>query len=224
MKKKFVLLFLAVILAFTFCGCKNKQQNPLYQKVSHLRQQLYQGSDQDFIVKAVYGFREVEPINDAKVNDKAYYLTFRLLDKELEQITYTLTFDFNGKTYQDTFKLNPVADCITAEIQVDNFNQESFSVCISYGENNKVITMNSIVPKGVISYQKALDCLYEKQRPLVDAYTDNQGNFNAELFVKIIVKDSKPFWYVAIASGNNNLKALLIDGFSGEILAVRQIF
>ena len=224
MKKKLVLIILSVLIALTFSGCKNKAQNPLYQKVSDLRCQIYHGSDEDFIIKAVYGFREITPTNDAKVSNRAYYLTFRLLDKELEQITYTLSVDFNNKTYQDTFKLNPVADCVTAEIQVDNFNLESFAVCISYGENKAVITMNSILPKNVITYQKALDCLYEKQRPLIDAYTDGQGNFNAELHVRVIVKNDKPYWYVAIASGNDNLKALLIDGFSGEILAIRQIF
>ena len=179
MKKKLILIFLSVILALTFCGCKNKTQNPLYQKVSELRCQLYHGSDEDFIVKAVYGFREVAPVNDASVGSKAYYLTFRLLDKELEQITYTLSVDFNGKTYQDTFKLNPVTDCVTAEIQVDNFELESFSATISYGENNSVITMNSIVPKGVITYQKALDSLYEKQQCHNVYYPDDDSNIQS---------------------------------------------
>ena len=42
--------------------------------------------------------------------------------------------------------------------------------------------------------------------------------------MRIFVKNDSPYWYVGIASGNGKLKALLIDGASGELLAAREIF
>ena len=73
-------------------------------------------------------------------------------------------------------------------------------------------------------FGKALDFLYSDQQNLIKAFCDEKGAFNAEIYARIIVKNDKPFWYIGIASGNNNLKALLIDGFSGKTLAIREIF
>ena len=53
---------------------------------------------------------------------------------------------------------------------------------------------------------------------------DQDGNFNAELYMRVIVKDQLPYWYVGFASGNEQLKALLVDGINGEVLAIREIF
>ena len=42
--------------------------------------------------------------------------------------------------------------------------------------------------------------------------------------MRVIVKDQLPYWYVGFASGNEQLKALLVDGINGEVLAIREIF
>ena len=42
--------------------------------------------------------------------------------------------------------------------------------------------------------------------------------------VSKIVKEKKPYYYVGFASGNDKLKALLIDGLTGKTLAIREIF
>ena len=42
--------------------------------------------------------------------------------------------------------------------------------------------------------------------------------------MRIFVKDLKPYWYIAIANSENKLKAMLIEGFSGELLAVKDVF
>ena len=107
---------------------------------------------------------------------------------------------------------------------VENFSKKEFSVSILSGSAPEVITLKSIVPKNTIDYKKALDFLYKDQQNLIKAFCDESGAFNAEIYARIVVKNDKPFWYVGIASGNGNLKALLIDGFSGETLAIREIF
>ena len=41
--------------------------------------------------------------------------------------------------------------------------------------------------------------------------------------MRIIVKDGKAYWYAGLSDGKDFLKALLIDGVSGEILATRTV-
>ena len=223
MKK--LLSILTVVCCLFLCyftGCA--KQNPLLSSISELRLMLFEGQSENFTLKACYGFNEVPLNNDAQVGQKIYRLSFRLLDKEMEDVAYSLTFDYLGKTYKTDFKLNPVSDTVTAFIELENFNEKEFSVTVNAGSESQTVKLKSIVPEKTISYESALNALQKEQKNLVSAYTDENGNFNAELIVRLVVKNGAPYWYVGIASGNNRLKALLIDGFTGKTLAIREIF
>ena len=222
--KKFLSIFIAVIsiLSIFLFGCT--KVNPLISAVSELRCDLFEGSGEHFNLKACYGFKETPFNNDAKVSEKVYALTFRLSDKETDGATYTVSLYFDEKNYKADFKLNPVTDCVTAFIEIDGFNQKEFAVTVSSGGTSENIILSSIVPDGTIDYKTALDYLLSNQSELIKVYTDNDGNFNAEIYARIVVKNGAPYWYVGIASGEGNLKALLIDGFTGETLAIREIF
>ena len=41
--------------------------------------------------------------------------------------------------------------------------------------------------------------------------------------MRIIVKKEKPYWYIGLINQDGTTKALLVDGFSGEVLAIRKI-
>ena len=120
--------------------------------------------------------------------------------------------------------MDPVKDIVSAMVEIENFNLKEFIVTISFGGERHEILLKSIVPENTISYLTALDHLYNKQSDLIKAFSDENKNFNAEIHIRIVVKNEKPYWYVGIASGNERLKAMLIDGFSGELLAVREVF
>ena len=216
----FCLLSCLSILIFSGCA----KLNPLYDCVSELRQNIYQGSNQDFTLKAGYGFKETPYQNDGEVSKKIYHLTFRLMDKEIDDVTYTIKLNFNGQTYSSPFALDPVSDAVIAKIEVENFNLNQFTVTLSYGGTDIEIVMVSLIPYETITYQTALDKLYQKETALINAYTDQNGNITAEIYARIIVKDQKPYWYIGFANGNGKLKAMLMDGFSGELLAVREVF
>ncbi len=217
-----ILCFLLLFSIIFNCSCK--QVNPLYDAVSELRCQLYTASNDDYKLDACYGFIETPYNNDAKVRQKVYSLSFRLHDKESDYAEYSICFNHGDKTYSQNFKLNPVSHTVSARVEIDNFNEKSFTVTIKKAQDSQTLTLNSIVPDNAIDYRTALDKLKENQADLIKAYTDQDGNFNAEIRARIIVKDNRPYWYVGIASNNNNLKALLIDGFTGQTLAIREIF
>jgi hypothetical protein len=221
--KKFALFF-ALILAFftTLNGCA--KPFTLDSSVSELRCDLFYGESKSYSLKAGYGFKESPFINDGSVGKIVHTLNFRLLGKETDLSAYTLSLELDGQTYKTDFKLNPVKNSLTAEIEVDDFNQKEFTVTLSNSSASEKITLKSTLPENTLSYSDALLHLQKDQANLVSHYLDVDGNFNAEIYMRVIVKDQAPYWYVGFASGNEQLKALLVDGISGEVLAIREIF
>lgn len=222
MKKIISLILFLFCFTFSFTACKS--ENKLLNAVSELRQDIYQGQGKSLSLTAGYGFKEQPFTNDGKVGQTINFLTFKLVDKETDTTTYSLNFNFKGVEYIGTFKLNPVTNTVICAIEVNDFDLKEFTVQVSYGSTIESISLKSIVPNNAITYSSALNFFLESQNSLISHYTDTNGNFNAEIYLRIIVKDGAPYWYLGVANGNDRLKALLIDGINGEILAIREIF
>lgn len=219
-KIRVISIFLCVILVF--CASCQKT-NPLYDAVCELRSNLYYGISENYKLDACYGFTESATQPDGK-SEKVYAITFRLLEKEIDQADYSISMVYDQKNYSAHFKLNPITHTVTARIELENFNEKSFTVTLIKAQDKEDLTLSSTLPDGAISYKTALDCLYEKQSELIKSYIDQNGNFNAKICARIIVKEQKPYWYVGLTSASGDLKALLIDGITGETLAIREIF
>ncbi len=219
MKRKLSILILCITLML-FSGCKT--QPTLDKYVSELRSNCYESVDSTLPITAGYGFMESSKNLDGKISQKQYGLVFRLKDNQNENITYSVSLNHNGKEYKSTFKLNAVSHTLSAMLPVDNFNVSEFEVVLSYSSTNQVIKMKSTLPEGTISHSKALEYLQKHQGELVNSYYTD-GEFCAEICLRVIVKDNHPYWYIGI-SNDKGTKALLIDGLSGDVLAVRDIF
>ena len=222
MTKKFTFFFcLLFITLFPFiCGCENK--SPLLDSVSLLRQDIYCGEFGDKVLNASFGFREYPFCDDGKAGEKVYYYDFKLSIIP-DEVKRTVELTLNGKDYSADFKLDPVSSEYKAEIETDNIRLSEFTVNVKSGSENCLVTLRSLIPENCISYEKAITCLEKDQKSLISAFSSD-GKFNAEIYLKIFVKNQKPYWYVALLQGNGKLKALLLDGLSGETLAIRDIF
>jgi hypothetical protein len=221
--KRLVSLFLVLFCAFfMFSACQ--KENPLFEHVSELRSDVFFGQSENYSIKASYGFKETPYNNDGDVKTRVYILHFILLDKEIEQATYTLTMQFNGFDYSTQFKLNPVTHVASTDLEINDFALKSFNVTVNCGSENETITLSSTLPENTITPQTALESIYKHQKSLVDSFYSSDGTFNAEIYLRVLVKDAKPYYYVGFGSGNNSLKAFLLDGLTGEVLAIRQIF
>mgnify|MGYP003304454885 CR=1 FL=1 len=221
MKRKFLLLSIFLCLFLLFGGCKT--QDTLSPFVSELRLNCYHSENSDFDISAGYGFIEVNKDFDGKKGQTTYVLNFRLNHVQNDMTTYNLALSFNDKEYKSTFKLNPISHNLTALIPVENFNLNEFNITLTYGSNIENIKMKSTLPKGTISYTKALSCLQNSQSKLLKTYYDTNGNFNAEITLRVLVLDNHSYWYVGL-SNSNGTKALLLDGLTGKVLAVKDIF
>ncbi len=222
--KKLISLFIILLSLLTlspFTACKERTGLEVY--VSELRSDVFWGQTDTLTIKGGYGFCETPYNNDAKVSEKVHTLTLKLMNKETSQTTYSASLDFNGEKYACAFKLNPVTHSLIATFEIENFNLKEFDVNISAGDQTQTVRLKSLLPENTLSYEKALSCLEKSQPQLIKSFSDSDGNFCAEIYMRIIVKKEKAYWYVGIASGNDQLKALLIDGATGEVLAIREI-
>lgn len=215
-----ILITIFCCLTFLF-GCKT--QPTLTQYVSELRSNCFECENSDLKITAGYGFIEENKSQDGVVGKRYYLLTFRLLGVQTENVSYSLTFKHQDKNYHATFKLSPVLHGYTAGIEIDDFSLSEFDIVLSNGSNSQNVHMKSTLPKNTISYQTALSHLQNKQSELINSFFDNNGNFTAEICAKVIVKDAHPYWYIGL-SRKDSTKALLIDGFNGELLAIRDVF
>lgn len=216
--KKLIYGFLLLVFSFTCLsyGCK-RQEFSLANYLTELRENIYEGESEHYKIKADYGFIKNES------GSTVYQLTFKMKDVVDTNVTYLVCFDLGEKSYQKNFTFSPVHNILTAIVEVDCFNKDSFDITIKKASESENITLNSIIPPNTIDYKTALNYLYQGQKTYIDSFIDN-GEFKAKLTERIVVKDDKGYYYIGIENENGKLKAMLIDGISGELLAIRDVF
>jgi hypothetical protein len=219
--KKFFIVFVCLFLSIFTLSCS--KSNGLVPFVSELRSNLYEGSSESFKVKAGYGFKESPYSTDGVVKEKTYALTFKIITDLPHDTAFTLNFDYCNAHYSQAFKFNPITHSLTASVEIENFNEKEFNVSVQCGSQTHRVTMRSTIPDGTIDYTTALGFLEKNQPELIKAFSDTDGNFNAEIRIRILVKDGKAYWYVGLGQPDR-LKALLLDGKTGDVLAIRDIF
>lgn len=223
--KKFICFFVStlIILGCLFCFTSCSKTTQLENNLCELRSDIFTGKLDDISINACYGFRETPFGVDNKINQRVYALQFKLLNLETTDTTYSIKLNFLEKEYSAQFKLHPVTHSLTAFIEIENFNSKEFSVLLCCGDDQREITLSSIVPKNTLSYTQALESLQSNCPDLIKSFKDENGTFLAEVFMRIIVKNDKAYWYVGLAKNKDYLKALLIDGATGEVLAIREV-
>ncbi len=224
-KKKFFYTFFTLILVVfsgLLYGCEKEPF--LYNYLSDYRENLYYGENEDIKLKACYGIRESDRNNDGTISNRYHYFSFVLLEKEHSNTSYSISLTINDITLSENFSLSPVSGNLCALIEVEPTSLTEFEVSISYSSSVKNVPLKSILPEDYIDGKEALKILESNQKNLIESYKDKNGFFEAEVTARIIVKDDKPYWYIAFIKSSDNVKALLLDGLNGEVLAVRDVF
>ena len=215
-KLKVVLPFLFVMVSvFTLFGCN--KTSPLEENVVEVRTNIYTSTCDNYSLKGAYGYK----LN--KDGDKIYTLTIKLLDKEIDNTTYSLSLLYKGQNYQQNFTLDPVKHALTVNFEIDNFTESTFEATLISSSVAEKVTFNSIIPPKTISYLTALDYFYRDQSTLIENRQEN-GQFTSKIVMRIVVKEDKPYWYIGVIDNDGSLKALLLDGFTGKTLAIREVF
>ena len=211
-------LFLILITCVFASSCAKTSE--LEQFILELRCNLYYGECESVKLNAHYGF----DLNDNTASTNPIYgIYFHLSSTDIDNVSRTVSYVENDKTYTAEFKLDPVTNKMTAFIEIADFNKNEFAVSILEGSENHEIKLTSLLPENTLTYHKAMEVLENTQKPLIDAYKNEDGSFNASIIMRVIVKKEKPYWYVGFKKPDGNLKAFLLDGITGETLAIREV-
>lgn len=216
--KRFLIVFIVCLFFLTIFLTSCKKDN-YSDYLTELRSDIFVGEQDGLKLKATYGFTLKEK-NSQKA--RYYRLEFALLGNVQDFSTYTLVFDYKGLQYKSNFYLEPTSNAHICQFEITDFSEKTFVVEIVLSSERKSISMSSIVPNKTLSFEQALNTLWKNQPDLMNSYLVD-GVFNAGLIERIIVKDGKPFYYIGIRQ-REKLIAFLLDGYTGEELAVRNVF
>lgn len=214
--KKLFLTVLSVLMAVScsfFISCK-QQDNTLLSNVTEVRTEVFCGTSQNYTLKAGYGYND---------NQNNYVLTIKLVGNYTDNVTYSVKFTHENKQYQKDFTFHPVKCNLYAEFYINDFNLKEFTVEIIKENSCEQVLLKSELPEKTLTHHEVLRCLKDNQPDLIKYFSDENGNFNGKITLRVLVKNNHPYWYVGISSETKNLKALLVDGHSGEILAIREV-
>lgn len=211
---------LLIVSAF-LCGCK--QENELTRYVSELRCDIFSCESEKYDISAAYGFKEEPFCNDGKVGTRVYRLSFTLKGAEAEAADRSIAMTYNGEEYKSAFNLNPLTGVLCAYMEIDGFSLKEFNAEIVTGAEKENVLFKSQLPDNTMTFSAALSSVEKNQPTLIQNYRNDDGEFTAEIYARVIVKDNAAFWYIGFAEGNDKLKAILVNGATGEILAVREI-
>ena len=213
-----ICLFLILISCVFASSCAKTSE--LEKFILELRCNLYYGECESVKLNAHYGF----DLNDNTSSTSPIYgLYFHLANVDTDNVTRKVSYVENDKTYNAEFKLDPVTNKMTAFIEISDFDKKEFTVSIIEGSTTHEIKLTSLFPENTLTYHKAMEILENTQKPLIDAYKNENGTFNANIIMRVIVKNQKPYWYVGFKKADGNLKAFLLDGITGETLAIREV-
>ncbi len=220
MKKILSLFVISILLLFATLGltaCNN--QSRLLPFVSELRENVYEGNGETITLKAYYGYREAPFVNDGKIGNCVKTLTFIINECQDMEISYSLELCFLNNTIINFEKTH--TGKLKAKIELENLDLSNFEVKVIYSSKKESITLTSILPDKTLTLNDVLINLENNQAELIQHYTSN-STFNGEIYARIIVKNGAPYWYIAFGDGNT-LKAFLVDGITGEVLAIREV-
>jgi hypothetical protein len=219
--KKGLLIVLLVISSFFACQTGCKDQFDLKNYVSYYQSNVYVGDYNGIKITAYYGQSEQPYKSDGIKGDLLPFLTFKMSVTDINADYHvTITTD---KEYQSAFTFEPIKSHLTATLPVKNVDAYTFDATVTVKNEPTTVKFTSIVNSGIIGIDKALSSLYTNQQSYIDSLIDGD-DFNGEIIVKLTVVKEKPYYYVGIADKNNNYKALLIDGISAEVLAIRNVY
>ncbi len=221
MKKllRLIAVTLFLVVTFSFASCSTGLE--LKDYVSDLRHGLYYGEGEKYSLKIAVGEKETPLQNDGAVGQIQPYVKIVLYGGEVG-VSYTVGFRFNDQDYLLETDVNPATSLPTIEEQIENFNADNLTFTVmasSYSEN---VTTRNIVPQGTIDYLTALDFFKNQQPTFIENHTENE-KLTVELYVKVLVEQDKAYWYIGVLDGQK-IRAMLIDGITGELLATKDVY
>lgn len=221
--KKMLTIFLFVPLALLF-GCHSNIKTAVQEKLSEVRFNLFEASNEEVNVRFTSGFREDPYVLNGKSENKKEFgiITVKFLKNLPNKNTspnFVITIsdmDFDGE-----FELNPFDQTYVQDIETFVLDTSTVSIKIMFGEFVFESALKNISKDFSINHKDALQIFTKEFQKNIHNLLKNGQDF--EVYVKIIndpnLEINKNYFYVSLISTQGESFSLIIDPNSGTILA-----
>ncbi len=217
--KKFVFFILFSLLltsVFFFSACSNGLKKHGKQ-VSEYRDNVYVGSNSDFKLEAMSGYREAPFSIDGVSGDKVDFCLVTITPTNFDPTaTHRYKIKLNDVEYEGDCVKHPFANTYSFEVAARCLTN-SFTVEI----DGQSIELSSVKSEMFITPEKAFEIAFKR---LGNSEIIENGRY--EIYIRLIVNPINTsggyFWYVAFVDEKQDVCAVLIEPESMEITAVRE--
>ncbi len=217
--KKLVGLVCVVLVLFFSISCKENVDLSIY--VSGLRVGIYEGVTDEYKITVYSETRESPFLLDGFVGENKNFLTIKL-DKETGSCDgVSVLISYDDYSCNGVFDYNPLNGKFTCEIEVPKLPTNSnILATIKSEELEKSCELLTQKQASTIDYKTALNSLKKAEPDLIKELFENT-NVATEIHVRLIAEEGKNYYYIGLVQKDGKIKAFLVDGKEGKILAQR---
>lgn len=213
--KRFLLLILSVFsVVLYFGGCAKKVDYCSY--ISEKRTAIYLYSDDALTVKIYTGEKESPYLADGiKSNVEAIteiYVYFSVNPECVKIISEKIEGEMNYNSVKNCFYLSEGKN-----LEFD----KSVELELICDGNSQTYTATNVVTAEIVSPETALKCAVEYDLATFENLIKN-NLFDGEIFIRILY-DEGCYYYVGVCDKTGKIKAYLVDGVFGKVIAERQV-
>lgn len=200
--------------ACLFAGCAKKVNYLNY--VSEKRTDIYLYSNDGLEIKIYISEKEAPYSTDGIKGDMSplteIFVTLPENHDEVEVSVCNIEGEMNYRA---------VENCYYLSLSDGKIEGDSAEVTLTYGGESKSYTAVSVLYKGVISCNDAVNCVIDREAALFEALTEN-NIFCGEIYVRLLYDDGC-YYYVGVCDRNKKIYAFLVDGERGKIIASKEL-
>lgn len=212
----FVWIF-ALIFALSFlCSCT--QKTDYFSYVTELRDNIFIGENERFIVRAYSLTRESPYVADGIPCEKQTRTEVYILAKGIDE-NMNVSFQINDNVYGGEASYDNVKGeyFLACPVSTATLRCIEFSICFANEEIR--ISANSVCPPETLDAKAVLNVVMEEDAELFTSLTDKYG-FAGEIYMRLLYEDA-PFYYVGVINRKGDVTAFLINAITGRVLAKR---
>lgn len=209
---------LLLLLLLPLCFACSKSVN-YFDYVSELRSNILLYEEEGFSMRIYAVMKETPYQADGIVGECAPRTEIHLVAPSGEK-PCSILFSVNGTEHGGEMSFDNVKTEYYYACPLDISSLASLTLHITYGDESKECTAQSVRTDTTLSPQNVLLGLVNAETELFNGLTDKYG-FAGEIHLRLLYEDA-PYYYVGVTDRQGNATAFLINAQSGKILAKRQ--
>jgi len=212
-----------LITALIFVGCGAPAYERLADNISELRENIFEGANENFELSIISGLREEPFMLDGIAGTTREFTLATLIPLSEISGVVKVKAIIDGTTFNGEFTKHPFAQTLSVEFATRATGSEII-LTIFYNDYEQNISAKSVLTENMIGYQKALEIAENKLRNSLEVFREGSV-LRCEIFIRLIpnqIDNVGGFhWYVAFIGSEQQIFAALIDPITMQVVATR---